>query len=157
MGVWGRGLLQSDDDYDIADALNEMFPFEIFLPDEKQRAEAVEALNSGLLSKKFDKLLSADFKPQVSYQSRDRMVIILGVLAMQLGATIDGQHLAALRILRSSLPNMFQQLQLVTALDEYKNGTRWILGSKGLLETMQSAGRKTDYDDGDEFWASGLG
>jgi hypothetical protein len=157
MGIWGRGLLQSDDDHDIANALNEMFECDIFQPEEEDGAAVVKLLNGGLLSKKFDKLLFPDFKPQISHQSRDRMVIILGILAMKLGATIEGQYIAALRMLRSSLPNMFQQLQLLTALDEYKNGIPWVLGSKGPMDAMTSAGYKTEYDNGDEFWLSGLG
>jgi hypothetical protein len=79
-------------------------------------------------------------------------------MAMQLGANIESRHIDSLRYLRHALPTILQQLQLLTALDEYKNdGTSWIMESKGLVETASTQGNKTEYDNGDEFWFSGLG
>lgn len=159
MGCWGRGLFQSDDDYDIVRDLSAMFGCDIFTPENEERAGIVKQLNDGLLARKFDKIMAHNFQPATSYHSRDRIVIILGILAMQLGAKIEHRHLTAMKVLRSKLPDMVQQLQVVTALDEYKNnGTEWVLGSKGLVDTMgYAADGKTEYENGDGFWSSGLG
>ncbi|KAI0013495.1 hypothetical protein F4779DRAFT_640867 [Xylariaceae sp. FL0662B] len=165
MVCWGRGLLQSDDDYDIAHDLDSMFGCNLSRAgdvgdtDADDRAATVQKLNDGLLSQKFDKILSADFRPPTSYHARSRVAVVLGLLAMQLGAVFETRHLDALKVLRRFLPTLEQQLQLVTALAEYKNdGTPWRLGSKDLDETMAArAIGVTDYDLGDEFWYSGLG
>lgn len=163
MGIWGEGLMQSDDDCEIASDLCEMTGLELLSIDEKTREIAREKLNGGLLAQKFDKILSPTFQPRTSHHQRGRVAIILGMLAMGLGATIEGRHLAALNVLRRWLPTMEQQLQLVTALDEYKNnGTCWIMGSKSEDEAAASKNarrknRKNKFDLGDEFWFSGLG
>lgn len=160
MVVWGRGLLQSDDDYQIAKDLSAMFGCQLLYPKEEDDKEGtIKKMNDGLLSQKFEKILSADFRPPSSYQKRERIAIILGMLAMELGAKIEERHMTALRVLRPMLPTIEQQVQLVTALDEYKNdGTPWRAGSKGLLDTTDSKELgKTDFDLGDEFWFSGLG
>ncbi|KAI0383949.1 hypothetical protein F5Y04DRAFT_287133 [Hypomontagnella monticulosa] len=160
MVVWGRGLLQSDDDYQIADELSAMFGRELLYPGKEHDKEGtIKMMNDGLLSQKFEKILSADFKPPLSHQKRERFVIILGLLAMELGARIEDRHMMALRVLRPMLPTIEQQVQLVTALDEYKNdGTPWQSGSKGLFdrEDARKLG-KTQFDLGDEFWFGGLG
>lgn len=157
MGVWGKGLLQSDDDCDITGDLAEMFGFELLSADKETREGIVEKLNGGLLAQKFDKILSPAFQSRTGHHKRERVAIILGVLAMGMGAIIESRHLTALKVLRPWLPNMEQQLQLITALDEYKNdGTPWVLGSKPLPEVMASHGKR-EFDLGDEFWFSGLG
>ncbi|KAI1382075.1 hypothetical protein F4677DRAFT_14329 [Hypoxylon crocopeplum] len=160
MGIWGRGLMQSTDDYRIVSELSEMFGCQLHdLDEEEDMADTVRKLDNGLLAEKFDKILSVDFKPRTSYHKRERVAIILGMLAMELGAKVEDRHMTALRVLRPCLPTMEQQLQLVTALTEYKNdGTSWKSGSKGLAATMSSKNsRNLDHDLGDEFWFSGLG
>ncbi|KAI1466734.1 uncharacterized protein F4812DRAFT_432614 [Daldinia caldariorum] len=81
------------------------------------------------------------------------------MLAMELGVIIEPRYLSMLRVLRPFLTTLEQQLQFVTALDEYKNdGTPWETGSKGLIDTRDSLQRgPRKYDLGDEFWYSGLG
>ncbi|XXG94543.1 alpha-1,6-mannosyltransferase [Hypoxylon texense] len=156
MVVWGKGLLQSEDDNTIIADLSAMFGFRL-LGVNKERETIAEMLNGGLLAQKFDRILSPAFQPNTSHHKRERVAIILGILAMEAGATIESRHLTALKVLRPWLPNMEQQLQLVTALDEYKNdGTPWVLGSKSLSQKMATEA-KTDFDLGDEFWFSGLG
>lgn len=159
MSSWGRGLLQSEDDDAIAADLADMLGCKLLYVQKEEVAEIVQRLNDGLLSQKFDKILSANFKPATSYHKRERIVVILGMLAMQLGAEIESRHLTALRVLRPWLHNLEQQLQLATALQEYKNdGTPWMLGSKDSRTTDASRFiGKTEYDLGDEFWFSGLG
>ncbi|KAK7988761.1 hypothetical protein PG989_009076 [Apiospora arundinis] len=160
MSSWGRGLLQSDDDYKIAEELGAMFGCDILRFSEPERPRIVQKMeNDNLLSRKVDKVMSQHFVPQIGYHSRFRMVVILVILAMRLGAKVEYEHLALVRNLRPHLNNMFEQLQLVTALDEYKNnGTPWILGSKNREETEKAKEvGKTEYDAGDEFFYSGLG
>ncbi|CAJ2501668.1 Uu.00g045210.m01.CDS01 [Anthostomella pinea] len=161
MGVWGLGLLQSDDDYDIESDLDDMFGLNLFQPtDEAESVATVEKLNTDrFLAKKFDKILTATFvPPRAAYQQRDRIAVILGMLAMQLGAKIESQHMRMLRLLRPALPTLEQQLQLLAALDGYKNdGTQWESGSKSLMDATTTKGDATEYDLGDEFWFSGLG
>ena len=160
MGRWGRGLLQSDDDYDIASELGNMLGCDLMNFTEDNRDEIAHKLNeNGLLGSKLEKLLSPAFRPRFEYHTRERMLLILGILAMELGAKISHEHMRMMRTLRPCLRNIHEQLQIVTALDEYKNdGTRGILGSKGLSDTVRSKETgKTAYDNGDEFWFSGLG
>ncbi|KAI1845246.1 hypothetical protein JX266_008556 [Neoarthrinium moseri] len=159
MGVWGRGLLQSDNDYDIAGDLNDMLGCTVFMPPKEEAADVLEKLNGGLLSRKLDEILEPSFQASRSWYPRERVFVILAVLAMQIGAKIESRHMTALKVLRATLPNMFQQLQLVTAIEEYKNdGTRWLLGSKGLQDTMfSSMDGEGEDDNGDEFFYSGLG
>ncbi|KAI0135409.1 hypothetical protein F4814DRAFT_444230 [Daldinia grandis] len=160
MPAWGKGLMQSDDDYDIANDLSDMCDCDLIYPtEEEDRSGTIKKLNDGLLSQKFEKILSSDFKPTTEHHKRERIAVILGMLAMELGVIIEDRHLRALRILRPWLPTLEQQLQLVTALDEYKNdGTPWETGSKGLIDTRRAEKRGPQkYDLGDEFWFSGLG
>ncbi|KAK7924941.1 hypothetical protein PG985_006995 [Apiospora marii] len=160
MSSWGRGLLQSDDDYKVAEELGAMFGCDILRFSESERNGIVQKMGEdGLLSRKLDKILSPQFVPPISHQSRPRMAVILVILAMRLGAKVDGEYMNLMHTLAPHLRNMFEQLQLVTALDEYKNnGTPWILGSKNREETEKAkeVGR-TCYDAGDEFFYSGLG
>ncbi|KAI8960926.1 hypothetical protein F5Y11DRAFT_247704 [Daldinia sp. FL1419] len=160
MVAWGKGLMQSDDDYDIANDLSDMCDCVLIYPtEEEDRAGTIEKLNEGLLSQKFEKVLSPTFQPTTRHHKRERIAILLGMLAMELGIIIEDRYLTALRVLRPTLPTLEQQLQLVTALNEYKNdGTPWETGSKGLLDTEEAKERGPQkYDLGDEFWFSGLG
>lgn len=159
MGAWGEGLLQSDGDYDIAADLEGTLGFPILQPTSDEEPEILDKLNSGLLAQTFDKILGGEPLPYLDGWSRKRTCVVLAILAMQIGAKMQSRHIGALRDLRNSLPNMVQQLQLLTALDGYRNdGTRWILGSKGLVDTANAKAQgKTEYDNGDEFWFGGLG
>ncbi|OTA92124.1 hypothetical protein M434DRAFT_32124 [Hypoxylon sp. CO27-5] len=159
MVVWGRGLLQSDDDYEIANDLSEMCQCQLLYPRIDDRKDAIKKLNDGLLSQKFDKIFAADFQPRSSNHKRERVAIIFGMLAMELGVIIENRHLLALQVLRPFLPTIEQQLQLITALEEYKNdGTPWESGSKSRHDTEKSKARgRSPFDLGDEFWFSGLG
>lgn len=158
MGRWGQGLLQSQDDYDIARDLCDFVGCKVFQPEEEEKDAIVEKLDNGLLAQKFDKILQPSFVPRTSHHSRERIFIILAFLAMELGAKIESKHMVMLKVLRHSLPNMIQQLQLVTALDEYQNdGTAWISGSKSFLETNVPTGSNNKSDTGNEFWFGGLG
>ncbi|KAK8048815.1 hypothetical protein PG994_010545 [Apiospora phragmitis] len=142
MSSRGRGLLQSDDDYKIAEELGVMFGCDVLGFAESKRAEIVQKMeNDSLLSRKLEKILSPEFVPPTSHQSRPRMAVILVVLAMRLGARVEAEYMSLMHTLAPHLRNMFEQLQLVTALDEYKNnGTPWILGSKSREETEKSDG-----------------
>ena len=65
------------------------------------------------------------------------MPMILGVLAMQLGARTSDESMRMMRVLRPCLRHIFNQLQIVTALDENKNdSTRWVLCSRCLDDTL---------------------
>ncbi|KAI0841971.1 hypothetical protein F5Y06DRAFT_292793 [Hypoxylon sp. FL0890] len=160
MGVWGRGLLQSDDDYEIANDLSEMCQCKLLYPTiADDREGTIKKLNEGLVSQKFDKILSSDFQPRSRHHRRERVAIIFGMLAMELGVIIENRHLLALQVLRPFLPTVEQQLQLVTAIEEYKNnGIPWETGSKNFADTQKYKARgKSPFDLGDEFWFSGLG
>ncbi|KAK8042289.1 hypothetical protein PG993_006812 [Apiospora rasikravindrae] len=160
MSSWGRGLLQSDDDYKIAEELGAMFGCDILTFSESQRAVIVNKMETdGLLSRKLEKILSPQYVPPLSYLSRSRMAVLLVILAMRLGARVDAEYMNLMHTRAPRLRNMFEQLQFMTALDEYKNnGTPWIMGSKNRKETEKAkkVGR-TAYDAGDEFFYSGLG
>ncbi|KAI1082745.1 hypothetical protein F5B20DRAFT_577824 [Whalleya microplaca] len=177
MGCWGRGLFQSDDDYDIARDLEAMFGFPICFHDpissspsspspssspsssSADKATALTKLNTGLLAQKFDKILSSSFVPRTSYHARSRVAVLLGALAMELGAVLEERHVTALRVLRRFLPTLEQQLQLGAMLAGYRNdGTPWVRGSKGFEEAQAARSRGVAEGDlGDEFWFSGLG
>ncbi|KAI1415915.1 hypothetical protein F5Y13DRAFT_155659 [Hypoxylon sp. FL1857] len=159
MVVWGRGLMQSHDDFEIARDLSEMCQCRLLFPRGKEREETIKKLNDGLLSQKFEKIFAADFQPRSRHHKRERVAIIFGMLAMELGCIIEGSHLLSLQILRPFLPTIEQQLQLVTALEEYKNnGTPWESGSKCFVDAQCSKARgRSPFDLGDEFWFSGLG
>ncbi|KAI1208093.1 uncharacterized protein F4807DRAFT_462177 [Annulohypoxylon truncatum] len=157
MGVWGPGLMQSDDDYEIAKDLSAMCGCQLLFEkkDEHKKEDTIRILNNGMFSKQLDKIFSSGFQPLTSHHKRERVAIIFAMLAMELGVRIEGHYLTSLHVLRSWLPTLEQQLQLFTALNEYKNnGTPWITGSKNFAE-MQSS--KTDLGLGDPFWYSGLG
>ncbi|KAH9902016.1 hypothetical protein F4778DRAFT_735922 [Xylariomycetidae sp. FL2044] len=151
--------MQSDDDFDIVNDLSKMMGLDMFQPrNEEERQSAVCKLNDGLFTRKFDMILEPGFEPYSSHHAPGRIAVILGILAMLLGAKISDKHMNQLRILRIGLGTMEEQLQLLTALDEYKNnGTRWVSGSKLQVETRECDGRASEYDIGDEFWFSGLG
>ncbi|KAI1385034.1 uncharacterized protein F4822DRAFT_446123 [Hypoxylon trugodes] len=160
MATWGPGLLQSDDDYEIAEHLSRLAGVNLLCPhDHEDYPKIVKKLNDGGISDLFQRIMSSDFKPDRSYHKRERVPIILGMLAMCLGVIIENSHLAQLGVLRPWLPIVEQQVQLVTALDEYKNnGTPWQSGSKNREETMRAKEvGPSKYDLGDEFWGNGLG
>ncbi|KAI1459091.1 hypothetical protein F4805DRAFT_100905 [Annulohypoxylon moriforme] len=158
MGIWGPGLMQCDDDYEIAKDLSEMCGCQLLFEGKDQdskKDDTIKVLNNGGFTKQLDKIFSADFRPPTSHHKRERIAIIFTMLAMELGVKIKRLHLDYIHILRSWLPTMEQQLQLLTALEEYKNdGTPWISGSKNLAEVQSS---KTDSGLLDPLWYSGLG
>lgn len=118
--------------------------------DEQKKKESVQILNGGKFSKLFEKILTAGFRPLTSHHKRERLAVILAMLSMELGVKIEDRFISALYVLRPWLPNMEQQLQLFTALNEYKNdGTPWVSGSKNLEDAVETSG--------DELWYSGLG
>ncbi|TGJ79896.1 hypothetical protein E0Z10_g8867 [Xylaria hypoxylon] len=172
MGVWGSGLLQSDDDADIAADLERIFGFPLCpsfsslstspSPPAFNRALTAEKLDTdNLLSSTFAKILTPTFVPLSAHHKRERIAVVLGMLAMQTGARLSSKHMRALRMLRWTLPTIEQQVQLVAALDGYVNDgiTPWVSGSKTFAETAQARGtdetKKCEL--GDEFWYSGLG
>ncbi|ORY66277.1 uncharacterized protein BCR38DRAFT_408232 [Pseudomassariella vexata] len=130
MGIWGFGFLESDDDLDMAAELGEMLGCELLVPPEKEKAAIISKLSNGVLSKCFDRMLDAAFRPKTEYYARSRLIMLLGILAMRLGATIEEHHIRAMKVLRPQLPTLYLQIQLATALAQYKNnGTPWVLGS----------------------------
>ncbi|KAI1262978.1 hypothetical protein F5Y18DRAFT_395664 [Xylariaceae sp. FL1019] len=172
MGVWGRGLFQNDDDADIAADLCTLFGFPLCAPFSSSAATLLEPFDRAataaklnqddLLGRKFAKILQPSFTPLTSYHKRERIAIVLGMLSMQTGAIIGQQHLQALRVLRRTLPNIEQQVQLVAALDGYANDgtTVWVSGSKTQMEKQETelaTDREENKSDEDEFWFSGLG
>ncbi|KAI0164911.1 hypothetical protein GGR57DRAFT_217222 [Xylariaceae sp. FL1272] len=172
MGVWGCGLLQNDDDADIAADLCTSFGFPLCAPFSSSAAALSEPFDHAataaklnqddLLRRKFAKILQPSFTPLTPHHKRERIAIVLGILAMQTGAIIEEQHLQALRILRRTLPTIEQQVQLVAALDGYANdgATVWVSGSKTQMEKIETevaTNKKEDKSDEDEFWFSGLG
>ncbi|KAI5866602.1 hypothetical protein GGS23DRAFT_278850 [Durotheca rogersii] len=154
---WGRGLMQLDRDYAVAQELPGMLGCDLH-PDAANVEGTARQLNDGRLSLCFDRVLNEAFRSRAGH-GRGRVIIILGILAMVAGARIGERHLMALRVLRPWLPTVEQQLQVVAALDGYKNdGTRWRLGSKNYDWTWASALLgEMDFDLGDEVWFSGLG
>ncbi|KAI2468824.1 hypothetical protein F4781DRAFT_432058 [Annulohypoxylon bovei var. microspora] len=161
MGIWGPGLMQTDDDYEIAIDLSAACGCQLVFEkrDEHKKGDTIKILNDGVLSKQLDKILSGDFRPHTSYHKRERVAVVLTMLAMELGAKIETRQLTTIQVLRPLLPTMEQQLQLFTALDEYKNdGTPWITGSKNFKETRGAApSGKMNSGLGDPFRYSGLG
>ncbi|KAI0890070.1 uncharacterized protein GGS22DRAFT_183421 [Annulohypoxylon maeteangense] len=158
MGVWGPGLMQCDDDYEIAKDLSEMCGCQLLFEgagQHEKKEDTIRTLNGGVFSKKFDRIFSANSRPLTSHHRRERLLIIFAMLAMRLGVRIESDHLRHLHLLRPWLPTMEQQLQLFTAVEEYKNdGTPWITGSKNLAEMQTS---KANPGLVDPFWYSGLG
>ncbi|KAI2629017.1 hypothetical protein GGS21DRAFT_526995 [Xylaria nigripes] len=166
MGKWGPGLLQNDDDADIAADLETMFGFPLTPPFASPTPSTAEApafdhattaakLNTdGLLQRKFARILEQTFVPRSASHKRQRVAVVLGMLAMQTGAVLSDEHLMALRVLHRTLPTLEQQMQLLAALDGYANDgiTRWISGSKTFAETCGEKGGKAN-----PFWYSGLG
>lgn len=123
MSSWGRDLLQSDDDYKIAEELGGMFGCNILITRSMRELALLRRWRMAAFSRKLDKIMSQHFVLWISYHSRYRMVFILVVMAMLLGAKVEGEHLDPVRSLAPHLRNMLEQLQLVTALDEYQE--RW--------------------------------
>ncbi|KAL7629451.1 hypothetical protein AAE478_000971 [Parahypoxylon ruwenzoriense] len=158
MIMWGTGFFQSDRDLAIAKDLFQMLGRGLVSLEEwKITEDTVKRLNSGLLAENFDKVLSAHFKPHNSRHKREYVAVILGMIAMDFGARIEDRHMKALRLLRPWLPTIDMQLQLVTALDEYKNdGTAWKLERKCPKQLAASSKKdSTEYDL--EFWITGVG
>lgn len=144
--------MQSEDDYEVAKDLEIMCGCKLIFgkEDEQKKKESVQILNGGKFSKLFEKILTAGFRPLTSHHKRERLAVILAMLSMELGVKIEDRFISALYVLRPWLPNMEQQLQLFTALNEYKNdGTPWVSGSKNLEDAVETSG--------DELWYSGLG
>ncbi|KAI1637987.1 hypothetical protein F4809DRAFT_660504 [Biscogniauxia mediterranea] len=155
MGCWGRGLFENDDDLAIAADLDNMLdlPLSSLLlspepsPSPSPLAHQLDApvgrnsnsnstTTTTLLASKLDKVLSGGagaaapplllpfFAP---HHRRERVAVVLAVLGMRAGARLEGRHRDALRVLRRALATLEQQVQLVAALDGYKDGTPWVL------------------------------
>ncbi|KAI0600235.1 hypothetical protein F4775DRAFT_599361 [Biscogniauxia sp. FL1348] len=169
MGCWGRGLLQSDDDHAIASSLDSMLGVPLSsllapspLPSPSSLARQLDApitANSSttLLASKLDKVLSgtAPLPHFAPYHPRERIVVVLAVLGMRAGARLEDRHRDALRVLRPALATLEQQVQLVAALDGYKEGVPWVL-PRGC--SSNSEGFAEEEEEGvDEFQFRGLG
>ncbi|KAI5927802.1 hypothetical protein F4810DRAFT_283473 [Camillea tinctor] len=169
MGCWGPGLLQSDDDHAIARDLDDMLGVPLssllssrfFSPSSPSLAHQLDApahpsSPTTLLNSKLDKILSGNagalsyFAP---YHPRERIIVILALLGMCAGAKIEGRHRDSLRVLRPALSTVEQQVQLLAALDGYKEGTPWVL--------PLGCGKEDERDKlgigRDGFWFGGLG
>ena len=95
MGCWGYGLLQSDSDHDVASEISSDAGFELYLYwDMEGGALGLEGtrqkLNEGVFNTLFNKYKSAT-------HGGEFYVVILVVLAMQVGATISKRQIAYTR------------------------------------------------------------
>ncbi|EON63549.1 hypothetical protein W97_02777 [Coniosporium apollinis CBS 100218] len=133
MGAWGYGLLQSDHDYDCAGNLSDEAGIELFYPEDPEATR--KKLDDGTLSRLFDNHENRTFSPKCT-------TIILGVLAMQVGAKIEDRHLDLLRsIYRSAGLYEEGERQMRKALERYKNdGTPYSIDSPGLDLTVALKG-----------------
>lgn len=94
MGSWDRGLLQSADEYDIASELGNMIGCDFMNFTDENRDEIAHKLNDdSLVASKFGKLLSPAFQPRSEYRTREKMLLILGILAMELGVKFSHEHI----------------------------------------------------------------
>jgi hypothetical protein len=132
MGAWGLNFLESDYDYDLAGALAEeagvkclMFP--------ENLSVTRDVLNNSVLKHMFDK--RQKMRPQPKYE-----IVMLAVLAMKLGCTIDESHIKLVkRVYRRAEMEEEKLASMKQALSKYTNGTPHDFGDKGLLETMHSS------------------
>ncbi|KAF2103677.1 hypothetical protein NA57DRAFT_69890 [Rhizodiscina lignyota] len=129
MGAWGYGLFQSDPDLDHADQLSEVAGVDLLHPENP--AKVRRTLDKGVLAKTFDRYL-AD-KPLQKYS-----IVLLGALAMMLGAKINAKYMNVLRGMYNDT-ELFPQSkkQFKSGLDSYRNdGTPWDLQCPGVGDVV---------------------
>ena len=145
MGYWGEGIFQNDTDLDNAiyisrtaceiagDAgLNFNMP--------RNREELVTKLNNGLFVQLLQRFLA---------EKNEDYIVLLGALAMKLGATVNED---AKKSIRASLHSAYMhepaKKQVMKGLKEYKNnGEAWNFNSSGLLETAaMKMADEAEYD-----------
>ncbi|KAH7310022.1 hypothetical protein BKA65DRAFT_485239 [Rhexocercosporidium sp. MPI-PUGE-AT-0058] len=109
MGRWGERFFEGDNDHDEAsmmseDAGIELFDYEIVeaesddLPFSGKGLEATrEHLNNGVLSRLFNKYFTSDPFASGSLSPKELRLVLLAVLAMRVGATIEPAHMELLR------------------------------------------------------------
>ena len=145
MGYWGEGIFQNDTDLDNAGDINEAArqitgdtKLDIEMP--RDREEVVAKFNNGL----FGQLL----RRYLAEKNKD-FIVILGALAMKLGATVSED---ARKFIRASLKSAYMhepaKKQVRKALKEYKNnGEAWNFSSPGLLDTVETKfANEAEYD-----------
>ncbi|KAF2502930.1 hypothetical protein BU16DRAFT_23809 [Lophium mytilinum] len=136
MGAWGFNFLESDYDYDIAaDLADEAGVEDLMFPDDP--AVTVDKLNDGLLKAMFDR--RQKMRPQPRYE-----IVMLAVLAMKLGCTIEESHIKLIKRVyrRCEEGGMGDEkvARMKQALSKYTAGQPHNFGDKGLLETMNRLG-----------------
>lgn len=146
MGYWGEGIFQNDTDLDneidIGQAACKITgDSEIRFYNPRNRQEVVNKLNGGLFQQLLQQFLSNKEKDYI---------VILGALAMQLGATVSDDDKKTIRAnLKGAYMHQPAKAQVRKALNEYKsNGEGWDFESSGLDETvmMTAAAGKGGYD-----------
>lgn len=144
MGAWGGGLFQSDQDLDIAGEISDEAGMNLeMVDDEEMGGKGLEAtrkaLNDGVLKRLFEKYRQA--KPSYGFweSSNKYYLVILGALAMQIGAQIEADRMDLLRSVYKGAGLMDEGLvQFQHALKSYQAGTPWNFNSPGLIETMNA-------------------
>ncbi|KAL2067707.1 hypothetical protein VTL71DRAFT_15803 [Oculimacula yallundae] len=109
MGRWGERFFEGDNDLDEASMMSEDAGIELYHyeidereePDFSFKGKGLEAtrahLNSGVLSRLFNEYSTTDPFKKGSMSEKELRLVLLAVLAMRLGATIEPAHMELLR------------------------------------------------------------
>ncbi|KAL9598586.1 MAG: hypothetical protein Q9219_004417 [cf. Caloplaca sp. 3 TL-2023] len=161
MSVWGSGLYQCDDDFEILDLIAEkaaemfydpdclrcpLMPAYLTLRSPFDKPATVEQLNIGVLHRLLRWFETSE---------NDMAVILSAAVAMELGVvfTKDDMHLVR-QVVNNAAIGSEKRDQMLEALEGYKNdGTEWKFESKDLVEsTMTStSGTGNGNDEAEEL------
>ena len=126
----GPGFLNGDQDADLASEISRLVGFEMYAVEDEKKEERVKDLNNHKLDVVFEYLYKVYKDGKSPFGGDERPLVLFSLMAMQLGATFEKEHLGLLREAARQLPTVYEQLMALTAVDEYKNnGTPWILES----------------------------
>jgi hypothetical protein len=123
------GLFETKDDIYMCKRIQAEAGVNLYTCQDFERVEVIGKLNSGLLDREFEKYLKPNPLDHMLPDDRKRKIILLGMMALRLGVTMHPQILLTMRLILRTLPNIAQQLQVLTALDEYKDGEPYSVGS----------------------------
>jgi hypothetical protein len=125
MGRWGHGFFEGDEDWDYVGEIEVSARCKLHNP-KRSRDKVAESLNNGLSEKLFEK-----FKDSPPY------ITFLGLLLMENGAklskSMEIQFLNAVQ--KTPLYDRMAE-QLDDVVPNYKAGTPWDFGSRGLFEVL---------------------
>lgn len=119
MGAWGYELFQSDNDLEWIDYICDEAGTTLDYPD--NAGEVRKELDNGLLAKTFERYLGEK-------DVQEYGILMLGILAMQLGARMDDKYLNIMRGIYNRDCGLYPlgKAQVKLALDAYRNdGTPW--------------------------------